>query len=229
MPPADSARQFAPLDLEEVRAFLLAYPAFIREDAELMHAIAAKGPTGNVVDIGEIARDRLARRASQLEHRAHWMIETARDNEATLARTHAAVLSILDCTTPEQLAEKLDHEIAPMLGADAAVIVLSDTFASGEALCVTGARIERLVAPRDGVRIGPVDGDRSWLFGRMGADIRSEAVARLELGDEERLGAFALGSTGADTFRADDSPELFLFLSRVVERIVGRWLSEGAV
>lgn len=216
-------------DQDDLRDFLMRHPEFVRDDPELLHAIAGSSRNETVVSIADLARDRLAARTRTLEHRARWIIDTAEANAQALARTQAAVLVALEASDPYAFAEKLDAEIAPMLGADAATVQFGTPRGAGEALCPFGARVEKLIPDPQGVLIGPIERDRRWLYGENAPFLRSEAMARLSLGAEGVVGVFALAARDPQAFRADDATDLFVFLARVLERIVGRWMDDGAL
>jgi uncharacterized protein len=217
------------LDLDDLRDFLMQNPDFVRDDPELLHAIAGTSRNEQVVSIGDLARDRLAARTKTLEKRARWIIETAEGNARTLARTQAAVLCALDAADPYHFAEKLDAEIAPMLGADTATVQFGSARLGSEALCPFSARITKLMPEPGMVWLGPIERDRRWIYGDNAPFLRSEAMARLSLGSQGVIGVFALASREADTFRPDDATDLFVFLAHVIERIVGRWMDEGVL
>lgn len=215
------------LDLDLVRDFLMQNPDFVRDDPELLHVIAAEPGRGNVVSIGDLARERMLRETRGTQARFSQIVETARANYEAQMRVQESILAILDATSPEDLAERMAGHVAFALAADACLFVVSDSHAQSEALDRAAAAIERLVPETAPVLMGPVDRPRQWLYGEHGGQLRSEALARLEIGPERRTGMLVLASHDIEAFRSDHGAELVVFLARVLERVLARFIDAG--
>lgn len=216
-------------DEDQVRDFLMSRPDFVRDDPELLAVIARDERHDNVVDIAELARRRLSAKADRAERTASLAFKTAEANLQALARTQAAILCVLDAVDPEDLAARLHGEIADILEADVCVLAIADSTRTTDALCRVGAAIERLVPAESPVLLGPIERERRWLYGHAAPDMASEAIARLEMAPDGRLGIFAAASRDVSKFRFDDGPDLFVFVARVIERVVGRWAADGTL
>jgi uncharacterized protein len=224
----EAAHRAAPvLDLDLVRDFLLQNPDFVREDSELLAAVASESGRGNVVAIADLARDRLLRETRTAQERFTAIVETARANYESQIRVQEAILAILDARDPDELGARLGGHVAFALAADACVMAASHTPASSQSLDRMAGRIERLVPVDRPVYLGPVDRPRSWLYGDKADAVRSEALARLEFGPDRRVGVLALGSTDIDAFRAEYGAELVVFFARVLERVLDGFVRDG--
>lgn len=215
------------LDLDLVRDFLMQNPEFVRQDSELLACIAAQPSGGNVVAIGDLARDRMLRETRAARSRFSAIVETARANYEAQIRVQEAIIAVLDARDPADLNERLSGHVAFALAADACVIAVSDTNASDQGLDKVAGAIERLVPIEQPIAMGTIDRPRPWLYGESGKHLRSEALARLEFGPERRLAILALASSDIDAFRVEHGGELVTFFARVLERVLTRFAVEG--
>jgi uncharacterized protein len=215
------------LDLDLVRDFLMDNPDFVRSDTELLSVIAAEPRGGNVISLGDLARERLLRETRSAQARFHEIVETARSNYESQMRVQEAILAILDATSPEDLAERMTSHVAFVLAADACIFVASESRATDQALDRIGSAVERLVPACTPVHMGPLDRPRTWLYGDHGAMLQSEALARLEFGPERRIGMLVLASHDIEAFRSDHGAELVQFFARVLERVLARFVESG--
>jgi uncharacterized protein len=227
----EAAQRNAPtLDLDLVRDFLMQNPDFVREDSQLLAAVAsdaASGERGNVVAIGDLARERLLRETRSAQEKFTAIVETARANYESQIRVQEAIIAILDARDPQDLGARLSGHVAFALAADACVMAASQTPADAQSLDRMAGMIERLVPAERPVYLGPVDRPRAWLYGDRADAVRSEALARLEFGPDRRVGVLALGSSDIDAFRAEYGAELVVFFARVLERVLDGFVREG--
>jgi uncharacterized protein len=215
------------LDLDLVRDFLMQNPEFVRQDSELLNRIAAQPQAGNVVAIGDLARDRMLRETRAARSRFSAIVETARANYEAQIRVQEAIIAVLDARDPADLNERLSGHVAFALAADACVIAVSDTNAYDQGLDKVAGAIERLVPVEQPILMGTIDRARPWLYGEGGSALRSEALARLEFGPDRRLAILALASCDIEAFRAEHGGELVTFFARVLERVLTRFAAEG--
>jgi hypothetical protein len=62
------------------------------------------------------------------------------------------------------------------------------------------------------------------VYGTAAADIRSEAVVQLDLGEDRAPGLLVLGADDADHFAPGQATDLLELFARVCERMVRSWL-----
>ena len=215
------------LDLDLIRDFLMQNPSFVRNDAELLSCIASEPSSGNVVSIGDIARERMLRETRAARSRFSAIVETARANYEAQIRVQEAILAVLDSYDPDDLNERLSGHVAFALAADVCILAVSESDANSQALDKAGSAIERLVPSSQPTQLGPIDRSRTWLYGDSAAHLRSEALARLEFGPNRRLAILAIASSDIDAFRPDHGGELVMFFARVLERVLSRFSSSG--
>jgi uncharacterized protein len=215
------------LDLDLIRDFLMQNPGFVRNDAELLSCIASEPSSGNVISIGDIARERMLRETRAARSRFSAIVETARANYEAQIRVQEAILAVLDSYDPDDLNERLSGHVAFALAADVCILAVSESDANSQALDKAGSAIERLVPSSQPTLLGPIDRSRTWLYGDSAAHLRSEALARLEFGPNRRLAILAIASSDIDAFRSDHGGELVMFFARVLERVLSRFASSG--
>lgn len=224
--------QFSPnqsLDLDLVRDFLMQNPDFVRSDEELLNVIATEDHGGNVVSLDELARNRMLRETRAAKSRFSQIVETARANYESQIRVQEAIIAILDATDADDLRERLSGHVAFSLAADACVLAISETSAVSQTMDKIGTIVERLVPVERPVHIGAADSARTWLYGSEAHYVRSEAFARVEFGNNRRIGFLALASSDIDCFREDMGHELISFFARVVERVLTRLEASGQI
>lgn len=215
------------LDLDLMRDFIMQNPDFVRTDEELLVRIATDPHSGNVVSLGELARNRLLRETHAAKSRFAQIVATARSNYESQIRVQEAIIAILDSKDVLDLRDRLSGHVAFSLAADACVLAISDSSANGEVLDKMGSVLERLVPIERPIHIGPIDKNRPWLYGNEAQFIKSEALARIEFGAERRVAMLAIASSDIDCFREDMGLELVTFFARVVERVLTRLSAQG--
>ncbi|WP_240007874.1 DUF484 family protein [Pseudaquidulcibacter saccharophilus] len=217
------------VNLDDVREYILRNPDFIRNDSEILHAIAAKPANGNLVSFEELARNRMMRETHEAKSRFAQIVETARNNYEAQMRVQEAIIAVLDSEDAEDLQDRLSGHVAFSLAADACILAISDTTYDSQSLDKIGSFVERTVPAERPVSLGALDRPRNWLYGADASDLRSEALARLQFGKSGRIGLLAIASSDLDCFRDDMGHELITFFARVVERVLTRLEEQGHI
>ncbi len=202
------------------RALLMAHPGLLRDDAELMQALAVKA--ANIVEFGPAALARLEA-ARARETTARQEIEAlARANFHAQSQTHALIIDLLASRNNADLARRVQQAAEERFGLAAGSIAVE-----GPGRTPAGWRplpcgmIDLLLG--DGVaRMGPTIAAED-LFGDLAEDVNSMALVRLSVWSPLRQGVLAFGSRERDGFTRDMGAELVAFLARVVERTAERW------
>ena len=216
-------------DLSAVREFILQNPNFIRNDAELLNAVATDPLSGNVITIDELARNRMLRETENAKNRFAQIVQTARLNYEAQIRVQEAIIAVLDSEDPEDLRDRLSGHVAFSLAADACVLVISEDTIYSQSLDRVGSFVERTVPQECPISLGALDRPRNWLYGNDAGDLRSEALARLQFGKNGRIGMLAIASSDINCFRDDMGHELVTFFARVIERVLTRFEAEGHI
>jgi len=209
------------LDWNDIRAFLRAHPALVREDGALLDDLGLRLNAANVVEFGPAA---LARHvaARVRESNARQQLEsTARVNFAAQAQTHAAVVELLESRNNADLARRIDDVARLRFGLAAGVIGVEGSAPAGWRALEAGL-CDNLFGP-EGVAWMGRSPYADELFGLRAAEVQSCAVVRIALWGTAREGLLAFGSAEAEGFTPDMGAELVAFLARVTERVAERW------
>ena len=224
----DEIRQnSAASDAEEVRAFLITNPDFVREDAELFSLIVETSRDDGAIDLGAAARDKLREEIRQLKSLNGSIVETARANLAIQSQIHMAVLALLEVDSLSGLDSKMSNRLTGALGVDVCRVLIEGHAPLKNAESILGAA-EGFVGDVLGDHVemlGPVNpGNAHALYGQQGARVSSQAIVRLDFNGHD--GLIALAARDAHLFRSGQGTELLNFLARAVERMVVQWLHQ---
>lgn len=210
-------------DWNDVRAFLRAHPALIREDGALLDDLGLRINAANVVEFGPAA---LARHvaARVRESNARQQLEsTARVNFAAQAQAHAAVIELLESRSNADLARRIEDVARLRFGLSAGVIALEGPAAGPAGWRLLDEGMADIIFGSEGVAWMGQSGHTETLFAARSEEVRSCALVRLSLWPDGRQGVLAFGSADPEGFTPDMGAELVAFLARVVERTAERW------
>ena len=225
---------------EEWRARVLADPGLVLDDSELMRALvltSERAMGGNVVDLRSMAMERLESRLARLEETHRAVIAAAYENLSSTNQIHRALLRLLDAERFEDFVMDLGGSVAEILGVDAIRLVLESAEPGGG----LGKLDEILRIRKPGyaehyMRAGRPAPARpivlrqgvppsSGPYGEVAADLRSEALMRLDLGRGRLPGMLAMGSEDPHRFKPGQGTDLLAFFTGTFERVLRRWLS----
>ncbi|MHA6288058.1 DUF484 family protein [Maricaulis sp. CAU 1757] len=215
----------AEMDLEDVREFLVDNPDFVREDAELFALMSRPDDTGEVIDLGGRARDKLLGELRQLKALNASIIETARANLATQSQIHMAVLGLLEADSLEALDSKMASRLTGALGVDVCRVLIEGhaPLENGESILGAAEGFVADVLGEKVEKLGPVDPQTALaLYGQAGARVSSQALVRLDFQGHD--GLMALAARDAHLFEAGQGTELLNFLARALERMIVQWM-----
>jgi uncharacterized protein YigA (DUF484 family) len=211
------------MDRALVRQMLMTNPDWVREDTELMSHLAAS-TTDGVADLGFVVRERLLGEVRDLKQRQQAIADHARNNLALLARAQAFVLSLMECTNPDELDYKLAWEAPSALGVEKVRLYLEGAtpMIVSEAIhaCSDGLADE-LLGDENDFTGGCATRTSRTLYGE---EMGSHALCRINAGG--RIGVLALAASEADQFHTGQGTEILNFVARAVERLMDKWLSE---
>lgn len=229
-----------------VRETIMADPAVVLDDKDLMRALVAANERAmghNIVDLRGLAMERLESRLDRLEDTHRSVIAAAYDNLAGTNQIHRAVLRLMEATRFEAFLRDLGTEVASILRVDSLRLVLESVQVEedpaverlgGTLLVERPGFVEAYVAggrpsaSRAGAlrpvtlrQVRPTDGR---VHGDRAPDLRSEAVLCLDLGPGRLPGMLALGAEDPHLFSPQQGTDLLGFFGAVFERAMRRWL-----
>lgn len=229
--------------LAELRAAILESPGLVLDDPTIMRALTSapvSGQSSNIVDLRTVALDRLEHRLTQLEETHRSVVAAAYENLAGMNQVHRAILQMLEPETFEAFLHNLGGEVADILRVDSLRLVLETIQGNSEdsvvqrlsdVLCVAGPGFcENYLSAGNGstrrsVVLRQIQPENDVIYGDKSADIRSEAVLLLDLGEGRLPGLLVMGSEDPHHFRPSHGTDLLSFFASVFERSMRRWLT----
>lgn len=217
------------------RERLLAEPALILGDRELMRALVAarEAELGeNVIDIRGRAMQALEHRLDRLETAHESVISAAYENQAGTQTIHRAVLSLLEPMDFPAFLETLETDVAPILRVETLKLVMEspeDTapLDTGPLVVLPAGSIGRLIAagrkaPRgDDIVLRRASPETLAVHG---TEVRSEALLPLDLGPGRRPALLVMGSRDVGRFSPAQGTDLLRFFAQVFRLILIGWL-----
>jgi uncharacterized protein YigA (DUF484 family) len=227
----------------DLREKILAQPDRVLEDRDVMHALVAANDRAlgsNIVDMRGIAMQHLENKLDRLEDTHRSVIAAAYENLAGTNQVHRAILHLLEPASFEAFLATLSGEVAQTLRVDVIRLVLETVQENAEpdpALRRLGPVVQvaphgfsvsymtngRDIAPRP-VMLRPVTALAASVYGPQAADIRSEALMRVDFGKGRLPGLLVFGSEDPHQFKPMHGTDLLAFFAGVFERMMRRWL-----
>jgi uncharacterized protein len=229
---------------QDLRDRIIAEPERFLEDRDVMNALVAaneRAMGANIVDLRGIAMQRLETRLDRLEDTHRSVIAAAYENLAGTNQVHRAVLQMLDPLDFEDFLKALSTDVAQTLRVDCVRLVLESVQEEQEPALQRLGDVLRVAAPgfvadylsngknvpmRPVVLRQVVPGS-GVIYGDRAADIRSEALMRLDFGKGSLPGMLVMGSEDPHQFKPVHGTDLLAFFAGVFERSMRRWLGGG--
>lgn len=228
-------------DAQSLRDVILTDPAVVLGDAQILRALveheqAERG--GNVVDMRGLAMSRLEQRLGQLEDTHQQVISAAYDTVAVTAQVHRAIAEMIAPLDFDGFLAALEGGVSECLRLRAVRIVVETADAQPDGLLDSVSSVVSLVPDgfvagfaatgRGGVArpivLRTVERGSVAVYGTAAADIRSEAVVRLDLGPGRATGLLVLGAETEDHFAPGQATDLLEFFSSIFLRLLRGWL-----
>ena len=226
-----------------LRDIFPARPERLLEDRDVMNALVAANERAmgtNVVDLRAIAMQRLETRLDRLEDTHRSVIAAAYENLAGTNQVHRAILQLLEPKGFAGSIQALSGPVAQTLRVDAVRLVLESAQAegNGEAALRRLGEVLQIAArgfvdsymtngrggPTRAVVLRPATPLGASIFGSRAADIRSEALMRLDLGQGRLPALLVFGAEDPNQFKTAHGTDLLAFFAGVFERMMRQWL-----
>lgn len=224
------------LTARQVRAFLRDHPDFLARNPDLLREMnpperfIGDGPDDNVVDLQAFMVAQARAEADRIRQTSAELIDTTRDNLSGQQRTHAAVLSVLEANTFEDLARIVQDDLPPILGIDVAILAfepagsrLAALYAADIALLSPGSVDSTIGSGRD-VVLKPMAAGNPAIFRGAAGLVNSFAIARINWEPALPPGLIALGARHEGTFHPGQATDLLAFLASVLAVCVRKCL-----
>lgn len=228
--------------VDEFRARIMADPALILDDKDVMRTLVSASERGmgdNIVDLRGLAMERLEARLDRLEETHRAVIAAAYENLAGANQIHRAILRMLDPEQFETFLRDLGSDVAEILTVDAIKLVLESPAADPDPALERISEVLRVVEPgfieqymssergpttRQVVLRQTIPREGS-LYGAKTPHLRSEACMRLDLGAQRMGGMLVMASDSPHMFKPGQGTDLLSFFAGIFERSMRRWLA----
>lgn len=227
---------------DDFRARIIADPAIILDDKDIMRTLVAASERGmgdNIVDLRGLAMERLEARLDRLEETHRAVIAAAYENLSGTNQIHRAILRMLDPEQFEGFLRNLGGDVAQILNIDAIKLVLESPEAAPDPALEKISDVLRVVSP--GFIDSYMSSDRGpstrqvvlrqkivqtdVLYGTLTPELRSEACMRLDLGPQRMAGMLVMASENPHMFKPGQGTDLLAFFAGIFERSMRRWLA----
>ena len=219
---------------EQVIAYLRRHTDFLSSHPELLLSLSPPSrwtSADGVVDMQVYIIDRLRDELEQVKGAAEHIIHTSRSNLSTQARTHQAVVALLEATDVPSLARAVAEDLPQYLDVDIANLCFEPSPTLRDSLTSPSIRwlglddVSRFLGgeDRDCALNDEMPGD-PLLFGEGASLVQSSAIVRLMTDDICPKGVIALGSRHGKTFHTGQGTELLCFLAHVIGACLSRFL-----
>ncbi len=213
--------------------FLLRHAALLDGQVAPARRLGVEQQGDRVLDLQHFMVERLRRDIARLRADQDDLLANSRDNLSTQDRVHRAVLALIGAESFEKLIEAVATDLAVWLDVDVATLCVEAIDDSIPRSNIEGVRIltrgtiASLMAPnREVVLRDDVHGEVE-VFGEAAALVRSDALIRLDFGEDKPIGLLAFGTRHPGYFNPGQGTELLSFLARVLEHCVRAWLKDA--
>lgn len=232
----------APVFDDDLRDRILAEPEAILEDRDVMRALIEANERAlgsNIVDLRGIAMERLEARLNRLEDTHRSVIAAAYENLAGTNQVHRAILRMLDPEDFTGFVQSLGTEVAEILKVEQIVLVLEAVEPRLDASLKPLENVLKVAEPgfidsyiRDQravpvrkVTLRQIANSGAEVYGARAGFIRSEALLKLDFGEDKLPGMLVMGSEDPHQFRPNQGTDLLGFFAAVFERSMRHWLA----
>lgn len=216
----------------QVAAYLRRHPDFLRENPELLDAMAPPGRDQGegVLDLQQAMVERLRDELGEVLQQRDELLVLSRSNLASQARIHRIVLDLLAARSFERLIETITTDLAVALDLDIVALCVerprdgTPTPPVAGVKCLEPGSVDAIFGPGRSILLNAeVSGDPE-VFGGAAGLVSSEAMLRLTISSATPPALLAFGSRNAEHFHEGQGTELLAFLAQVIERLIRAWL-----
>lgn len=216
----------------QVAAFLRRHPDFLRDNPELLDAMAAPGRDRGegVVDLQQAMVERLRGELGEALQQRDELLVMGRSNLASQARIHKIVLDLIAARSFERLIETVTTDLAVALNLDVVALCVerpgdgAPTPPVAGVKCLEPGSVDAIFGPGRSILLSAeVSGDPE-VFGGAAGLVASEAMLRLNISSATPPALLAFGSRNPEHFHDGQGSELLGFLAQVIERLIRAWL-----
>ncbi len=212
---------------EDVLRYLEAHPDFFESHPDCLQNLRLSHPSGRAVSLIEKQVSALRARNTELRHRLHDLLESARDNDRLFQYTKHLMLALLECDELGDLIDAILYSFDKEFGVEITrVVLLGEPRNLSNATFVTEAEFRSFFPEQlrgSGKHAGQVPSEAmDFVFGEKASKVGSSAVATLSFG--RPLGLLAIGNRDPLYYRTHSGNLFLSHIAEVISRLVYRLL-----
>jgi len=215
----------------DIIAWLRDNPNFLQRHPEACDLLAPprehKGK--GVVDFQQFMVTRLREDRDGIIEEAREIVETSRSNMSNQARTHKAILMMMDARTFDDFIHTVTMDMASLFDVDIISLIVEAESNSIPHINLPGVKIvgngsiTLLMNESKIILESNIKGIEDIYGGGAGL-VKSQALLQLNVSGAAPKAMLAFGSRDPDMYAAGQGTELLLFLGHVIERCFRQWL-----
>ncbi|MGB1087946.1 MAG: DUF484 family protein [Alphaproteobacteria bacterium] len=223
-------------DEAAVRAFFAANPSFFKDHPDLLNSLElpARHDGRAVVDMQSVMIDRLRADHDKLKRERQTIINNSAVNATLVARMVKATLLALEAGNLADLTATMTHAWPDLMDVDVVSLGVesptgapSTAMANGVYMLEPGV-IDRMIGSADkAILLSDTPQARETLYGPATPLVKSDALVRLRPANNVPQAVLAFGSRQDGFFHQGQATDVIAFLGGVVERLLGRWISQS--
>lgn len=218
----------------EVLAYLRRNPRVLLNHPDLIAALSPDARFESdtvVVDMQKFVVERLRRQVDNLKASSEKIISNTRANMSLVERTLECAMALIYAESFSDIAQVMHEDMPLHLGVDAVSMAFETDHlpvgAIGALKTLPAGAIARLVGT-DAFRVRPDTQGEAAIYGAAAGLVRSDALIKLDAGDQLPAGLFAIGCRNPGHFDKHQGTELIGFLAQIARYAVGRWWTAAA-
>jgi len=231
-----------PITEEEVRAFLMAHPEFLRDNPELMAALTppVRELGGGVIDFQHFMVKNLQAGSKDLQSKYDMLVDYCRENMSVQNQVHHAVLRLIRTRNIEQLLEVIALDLVSLFDVDVVRLAMESDVQfdtsygeqnfSGIVFIEPGTIDAALGKKKPVLLIDDCDKKTPVGFEQIFSDcdtmIASCALLRLQMESIDKNIILAFGVRHKERFHSGQGIELLNFLAQIVAFQLDRYLDD---
>jgi uncharacterized protein YigA (DUF484 family) len=223
------------MSASDVADYLAKNPNFLSDHPELVEVLVppSERTERNVLDMQRFMVERMQRTLGQVKARQGEIVEATRSNLSSLSRIHAAVLALYEPSTFHHLIDVITTDVAEILEVDVVTICVESVDAEPGKLASTSGvivlepgTVDALIGRGKAATLRDELDSENVVFGGASTLVKSDALARLAVGQKVPPALLAMGSRNKDRFTPSQGTDLLTFLGSAMSHRMREWLEQ---
>lgn len=216
------------INADSVLVYLKNNPDFLRHNpAAIDLLIPPKANGDGIVDFRGYMIERLKADKESVLSTTQEIVETTRANMNNQKRIHTAVLRLLESQSFEDYIHTITMDLASFLDIDIVVLLVeTDTISHVQIpgiRLIPGGTVDNWMQEKQVLLQDHISGIEA-IYGGGATLVNSQLLLRIDVSMDTPPAILAFGSRNPQTFAEGQATDQILFLARVIERTMRKWL-----